>query len=271
MPELPEVETTARGIRPHIVNRTISEVRIRERRLRWPVPENLGELLPRSRCSELSRRGKYLLLRTGRGTLIIHLGMSGNLRVVPTQTRPSRHDHVDFVLEGGNCLRFHDPRRFGCILWTADDPLTHDLLVSLGPEPLTGEFSGDYLYAVAKHRKAPVKTLLMNSRIVVGVGNIYANEALFRAGIDPRRQAGRISRARLERLCLAVKRVLELAIEQGGTTLRDFVKPDGKPGYFRQTLAVYDRKDCDCPVCGDPLTGITLAQRSTFFCRNCQR
>ncbi|OBS09407.1 bifunctional DNA-formamidopyrimidine glycosylase/DNA-(apurinic or apyrimidinic site) lyase [Acidihalobacter prosperus] len=271
MPELPEVETTRRGIAPHLLDRRITDVVVRDARLRWPVPPELGEQLRGQRIGAVERRGKYLLLRTGVGTAILHLGMSGSLRVVPQDSAPARHDHVDIRLAGGMALRLHDPRRFGALLWTVDPPETHPLLKNLGPEPLSDAFDGAYLAACAHGRRTPVKALLMDGRVVVGVGNIYASESLFRAGIDPRRAAGRIAAARHERLAACVREVLVEAIESGGTTLRDFVREDGRPGYFRVNLRVYGRGGEACPQCGAVIRSLVLAQRNTFYCPDCQR
>lgn len=269
MPELPEVETTRRGIEPHVLGRRVKAVIVREPRLRWPVPEALQACAGRT-VKTLGRRGKYLLLGFSNGTLIIHLGMSGSLRIARADEPPGFHDHVDLVLAGGTCLRYCDPRRFGAWLWTEQAPERHPLLAHLGPEPLTAAFNTDYLMAQARGRKTAVKSFLMDSHVVVGVGNIYANEALFLAGIHPRRSAGRISAARYEKLVQAVKRVLADAIAAGGTTLRDFVGGDGKPGYFQQTLRVYGRGGQPCRTCSQPLTEIRLGQRTTVFCKTCQ-
>ncbi len=270
MPELPEVETTRRGILPHAKGHKVSEILVRDRRLRWPVPEELSRMLPGATIEDIQRRGKYLLFRTDAGTLIGHLGMSGSLRVVEPGDAPGKHDHVDIVLGNGRVLRYNDPRRFGCMLWTLSEPAEHELLAHLGPEPLEDVFDADYLYRRSRGRKAAVKTFIMDSRIVVGVGNIYANEALFLSGIRPGRAAGRVSRPRYEKLVLAIKQVLAAAVEQGGTTLRDFVGGDGKPGYFRQQLNVYDHGGEPCAVCGEQLSETRLGQRSTVYCRICQ-
>ena len=270
MPELPEVETTRRGIEPHARGRVVRKVIVRESRLRWPVPPEVSTLLPGSRIETVWRRGKYLLFRTGAGTLIVHLGMSGSLRVVAAGAAPKKHDHVDICLHGGNILRFNDARRFGCLLWTNDDPLGHHLLSKLGPEPLQDGFTAEYLHRLSRGRKAAVKTFIMDSRVVVGIGNIYANEALYLAGIRPGRAAGRVSLARYRKLVEAVRRVLSSALEQGGTTLRDFVGGDGKPGYFRQRLKVYDHAGEPCPGCGRELREVRLGQRSTVYCGYCQ-
>lgn len=271
MPELPEVETTRRGIAPHILGQTVARLVVRESRLRWPIPEDLPERLCRQQIRSVERRGKYLLIGAGAGTAILHLGMSGSLRVTPPEALPKRHDHVDILFDSGICLRFHDPRRFGCLLWTERDPHEHALLANLGPEPFEATFSGDYLHAAAHARKMSVKAFIMDSQLVVGVGNIYANEALFRSGIDPRRAAGRISRRRYERLAEAIRAVLGEAIAQGGTTLRDFVNAAGSPGYFQQTLDVYGRAGQPCRLCGGPIRSIRQGQRTAFYCRSCQR
>jgi len=271
MPELPEVETTRRGIEPHLRGQRIERLVVRQPRLRWLVPADLGKKLEGQIIQGVERRAKYLLVPFPEGTLIMHLGMSGSLRILPAGLAPQKHDHVDLELASGQMLRFTDPRRFGAVLWQAlDDPL-HPLLANLGPEPLTESFDGDYLFERARRRQAPVKTFLMDGRIVVGVGNIYANEALFAAGIRPDRAAGRVSRERYGRLAEEVKRVLARSITQGGTTLRDFVGGDGKPGYFSQQLEVYGRGGEDCRACGETLQEIRLGQRSTVFCRHCQR
>jgi len=237
MPELPEVETTRRGIEPHCAGRVVKRVTVRESRLRWPVPENLEKVLKGASIDSVDRRAKYLLLRTRHGTLMIHLGMSGSLRIVDPGTPVAKHDHIDVLLAGGVCLRYNDPRRFGSFHWLGPDEQS-SLLDNLGPEPLSPDFNGAYLYRLSRGRKAAVKTFIMDGKVVVGVGNIYASEALFLAGIRPDRAAGRVSKASYERLCENIKRVLTSAIEQGGTTLRDFVGGDGKPGYFAQQLLV---------------------------------
>jgi len=271
MPELPEVETTRLGILPHAKGETVADIVVRDRRLRWPVPEELSRMLPGATIEDIRRRGKYLLFRTGAGTLIGHLGMSGSLRVVDPSASAGKHDHVDIVLGNGKALRYNDPRRFGCLLWTLADPMDHELLKHLGPEPLDEAFDADYLYTRSRGRGAAVKTYIMDSRVVVGVGNIYANETLFLAGIRPGRAAGRVSRPRYEKLVEKIKSVLKEAVEQGGTTLRDFVGGDGRPGYFRLRLNVYDHAGEPCPSCGLELRESRLGQRSTVYCRNCQR
>ncbi len=270
MPELPEVETTRRGIEPHLVGRRVSRVIVRERRLRWPIPEDLDVRLSGQRIEAVARRAKYLLIRAEAGTLIAHLGMSGSLRLVDAALPAAKHEHVDIVLESGMALRYTDPRRFGALLWSLD-PLNHELLSRLGPEPLDGDFAGERLYELSRGRSMAVKPFIMDNAVVVGVGNIYANEALFAAGIDPRREAGSLSRARYERLAEEIKRILAQAIECGGTTLRDFVGGDGKPGYFQQELFVYGRGGEFCKNCGGTLREIRLGQRASVYCGRCQR
>ena len=271
MPELPEVETTRRGLAPHLEGRRVRAVEVRERRLRWPVAETLDAELPGALVERLERRAKYLLFRTDRGTLIGHLGMSGSMRVVSGNLPPGPHDHVDLHLDSGLCLRLRDPRRFGSLHWTTADPFTHPLLVGLGPEPLGEGFDAAWLYGRARGRRAPVKTFLMDAHVVVGVGNIYASEALHLAGIHPLRAAGRVSRPRFERLVEAVRQVLGDAIVAGGTTLRDFTNGAGEPGYFRQRLRVYGRAGEPCDTCGETLRQRVIGQRSSFFCVRCQR
>ncbi len=271
MPELPEVETTRRGITEQVTDRTISAVRIRESRLRWPIPPALPERARGRVIRSVDRRGKYLLLDLGGDHLLIHLGMSGSLRLCKTRMPPDKHDHFDIELDSGLCLRFQDPRRFGCLLWVPGDPSDHELIRHLGPEPLGDEFTEDWLHGKARGRKMPVKSFIMDSRILVGVGNIYANEALFLAGIHPLRAAGRISRARYAHLTRRIREVLNKAILQGGTTLRDFMGSDGKPGYFSQQLNVYGRGAEPCVNCGSALREIRVSNRSTVYCPHCQR
>ncbi|RRJ82673.1 bifunctional DNA-formamidopyrimidine glycosylase/DNA-(apurinic or apyrimidinic site) lyase [Aestuariirhabdus litorea] len=271
MPELPEVETTRRGIAPYLEGAEVEAFEVREPRLRWPVEAAIAGRIQGQRVERVERRGKYLLVQFAEGTLLIHLGMSGSLRVLMRDTPPGKHDHVDICLKDGHRIRFCDPRRFGAMVWTESPASQHRLLASLGPEPLGSEFDGDYLYRRSRGRRSPIKSWLMDSHVVVGVGNIYANEALFQAGIDPRRAAGRVSRQRMRLLATAVREVLASAIEQGGTTLRDFVGGDGKPGYFSQQLHVYGRGGQPCTRCGEALVGVQLAQRSTVYCRYCQR
>lgn len=270
MPELPEVETTRRGIAPAITGAAVQRIVVREPRLRWPVPRRLSVELTGARIDAVGRRAKFLLLRSNPGTLIAHLGMSGSLRLVPVGTPPCKHDHVDIEFETGQMLRYTDPRRFGCLLWTRRDPLQHKLLAKLGPEPLGDEFDSGYLRAASRGRRVAIKQHLMNAAVVVGVGNIYANEALFLAGIHPRRAAGRISVKRLDALVANVREVLADAIATGGTTLRDFTGGDGQPGYFQLHLRVYGREGEPCERCGAPIRRIVLGQRSTFYCPRCQ-
>jgi formamidopyrimidine-DNA glycosylase len=270
MPELPEVETTRRGIAPNLEGHRVLDVVIRQRNLRWPIPPIIRKKLPGQIIERVDRRAKYLLAHTYAGTAIMHLGMSGSLRVLKPDAPIGAHDHFDWRMDSGKILRFTDPRRFGSLLWQAPGE-THPLLANLGPEPLGDEFDGDYLWRKSRARSAAVKIFLMDQNIVVGVGNIYASEALFAAGIHPRRAAGSISRARYARLADEVKRILAHAIRRGGTTLRDFINPDGVPGYFEQELFVYGRGGEPCKVCGTPIRVITQGQRSTFFCPRCQR
>lgn len=270
MPELPEVETTRRGIAPHVVGRRITQVTLRRADLRWPIPPEIAEQLPGQRIDAARRRAKYLLLDAQSGSAILHLGMSGSLRVLPQHTPARLHDHVDLHLDDGHLLRLTDPRRFGALLWQPPGT-THELLAHLGPEPLSDDFDAAHLMRTANGRSAPVKHFLMDQRIVVGVGNIYAAEALFRAGIHPARAAGRISKARWERLVDAVKDILAHAIARGGTTLRDFLDPDGEPGYFAQELFVYGRAGQPCKVCGSTLRAAAWGQRATVYCPKCQR
>ncbi|MCC5074704.1 MULTISPECIES: bifunctional DNA-formamidopyrimidine glycosylase/DNA-(apurinic or apyrimidinic site) lyase [Xanthomonas] len=271
MPELPEVETTLRGLAPHLVGQRIHGVILRRPDLRWPIAEQIEQLLPGATITDVRRRAKYLLMDTDAGgSAVLHLGMSGSLRVLPGDTPPRAHDHVDISLQNGRVLRFNDPRRFGCLLWQRDGE-THELLASLGPEPLSGAFTGDYLHALARGRRAAVKTFLMDQAVVVGVGNIYAAESLHRAGISPLREAGKVSLERYRRLADAVKEILAYAIQRGGTTLRDFISPDGAPGYFEQELMVYGREGEACKHCGRELKHATIGQRATVWCAACQR
>ncbi|WP_166266832.1 bifunctional DNA-formamidopyrimidine glycosylase/DNA-(apurinic or apyrimidinic site) lyase [Marinobacter caseinilyticus] len=270
MPELPEVETTRQGIAPYCEGHRVRHVTVRDGRLRWPVPPELGATISNQTILAVERRAKYLLLRFHHGTVIAHLGMSGSLRVITDQSPPLLHDHVELELETGVRLRYNDPRRFGCWLWT-DTPDVHPLLKSLGPEPLEDDFNGHYLKALARGKKTPIKHFIMDNHIVVGVGNIYANEALFKAGIHPRRAAGRISRDRYIALSEAIRETLSAAILMGGTTLRDFVNSDGMPGYFAQSLLVYGRTGQPCRTCGHTLREIRMSQRSTVYCSHCQR
>ncbi|MCP4848602.1 MAG: bifunctional DNA-formamidopyrimidine glycosylase/DNA-(apurinic or apyrimidinic site) lyase [Verrucomicrobiaceae bacterium] len=270
MPELPEVETTRRGVAPHVVGRSITAVEVRQRRLRWPVPRSVDRLAG-ARVVELSRRAKYLLLDVGRSTVIMHLGMSGSLRLVDCGSRWRKHDHVAFTMDSGKQLRLHDPRRFGCVLLCKGDPGKHRLIRDLGPEPLSEDFDAAYLAGKASGKTVAIKQFVMNAHVVVGVGNIYASEALFISGIHPRRAAGKVGRARIEKLVCAIREVLSKSIEMGGTTLRDFVHEDGKPGYFKQSLRVYDREEEACINCGAAVKRIVQNSRSSFYCPRCQR
>lgn len=270
MPELPEVETTLRGIAPYVTNRTILECVFRTAKLRWPLDPVLCHRLPQQKIFKLERRAKYLLLFCDRGTIILHLGMSGSLRIVPAGTTEQKHDHVDLIFTDGQCLRLTDPRKFGAFIFTQDDPYDHKLLHKLGPEPLTDSFSGSYLHTAAKGRRLSVKQFIMDQQTVVGVGNIYASEALFRAGIRPDRAAGRVGFGRYNILADAIKKILNAAISVGGTTINDFSQADGKPGYFTQQLQVYGRTGKPCVICGQLIHNQKLGQRSTFYCPSCQ-
>jgi formamidopyrimidine-DNA glycosylase len=272
VPELPEVETTRRGVEPHVVGRRIVSLTVHEPRLRWRVARDLPLRVNGARIERAGRRAKYLLfsLDTG-GTLLLHLGMSGSLRVLPAATPRRTHDHLDFVLDSGETLRFNDPRRFGSLHYTDEPPERHPLLRSLAPEPLADAFTADYLWRATRGRRIAIKQLVMNAQIVVGVGNIYASEALFRAGIRPRRQARGLKREEVARLVQAIKTVLAMAVRVGGTTLRDYVGADGSPGYFRQKLFVYERAGEPCRVCSEPVRHAVQGQRSTYWCATCQR
>ena len=270
MPELPEVETTRRGIAPHVVQRRVDAVRLRVPALRWPIPPEIAAELPGQRLDAVTRRAKYLLIGAESGSLLLHLGMSGMLRVLPEDLAAEKHDHVDLVLDSGRMLRLTDPRRFGALLWQPAGSV-HPLLAELGPEPLSDVFHGDHLWRRSRGRSAPVKAFIMDQAIVVGVGNIYAAEALFRAGIHPLRAAGRVSRERYARLSDAIKSILAYAIERGGTTLRDFLNPDGAPGYFEQELSVYGREGEPCRSCSAPIRSLRLGNRASCYCPRCQR
>jgi formamidopyrimidine-DNA glycosylase len=269
MPELPEVETSRRGIEPWLVDQTIVGVQIRERRLRWPISRDIDDRLPGQTVTSVGRRAKYLLINTTGGTAILHLGMSGSVFIIDRDTPAGIHDHIDIDLESGHALRLRDPRRFGSLHWS-DDVANHWLLKNLGPEPLGDDFDGRYLFEKSRGRRVAVKQFIMNANIVVGVGNIYASESLFRAGINPKRAAGRISLLRYERLAVAIREVLQESIRAGGTTLRDFYGGDGEAGYFAQELQVYDRKDEPCLRCDRPVTAIVQGQRATYYCKRCQ-
>ena len=270
MPELPEVETTRRGIAPWLEGQQIQAVIVRDRRLRWPVPEDIEDKLSGQTLRDLRRRAKYLLFDTDIGTATLHLGMSGSVRIIDKDEPAAKHDHIDIQMETGKAMRFRDPRRFGSFLWTENTD-EHQLLRNLGPEPLGDAFDGDYLFAKARGRRVSIKQFIMNATVVVGVGNIYASESLFAAGIHPGRRSDRIAKARMCLLAASIKYILERAILAGGTTLNDFHGSDGEPGYFRQELDVYGRGKLPCNRCKKPLTVIVLGQRSTFYCKNCQR
>ncbi len=270
MPELPEVETTLRGIRPYLLSQTVSHLQVRERRLRWPVEDGLEKILENQRILDVTRRAKYLLIACENGTLIVHLGMSGSLRLVEAHLPCGKHEHIDLVLSNGRCLRYRDPRRFGAWLWTTTSPCKHVLLAKLGPEPLTHAFSSHYLFNVSRRRKQSIKTFVMDSHIVVGIGNIYANESLFIAGILPLREAGSLTKNESARLVCVLRDVLTCAIQRGGTTLRDFVGVEGALGYFAQELQVYGRGGLPCTRCQGRLLEAKLGQRSTVWCPQCQ-
>ncbi|MBU6486364.1 MAG: bifunctional DNA-formamidopyrimidine glycosylase/DNA-(apurinic or apyrimidinic site) lyase [Burkholderiales bacterium] len=275
MPELPEVEVTKRGIEPYITGRRVERVDVRTLMLRWPVPSDLARTLARQAVRRVERRGKYLLFETDAGWFIVHLGMTGTLRVWPREQalEPAKHDHIDWVFDEF-VLRYRDPRRFGAVLWHAradGDVRAHPLLASLGVEPFTDEFSGELIFRRTRGRTASIKQVLLAGTIVVGVGNIYASESLFRAGIRPTTPAGRVSLARCERLADEVRATLAAAIERGGSTLRDFVGSDGASGYFQLDCFVYDRAGQPCRVCGEPIRQIVQGQRSTYYCAHCQR
>jgi len=270
MPELPEVETTRAGLAPHCEGRIIRNVTLRRPDLRWTIPGEIKKILPTQTILQVRRRAKYLLLDTEPGSALLHLGMSGCLRVLQKKCRAEKHDHVDIVLDNETVIRFTDPRRFGCLLWQPAGE-THSLLQHLGPEPLSDLFDGDFLFKRSRGRRTPVKHFLMDQAVVVGVGNIYAAESLFRAGIAPHREAGKISRASYQALADAVKTILHYAIERGGTTLRDFLNADGAPGYFEQELFVYGREGQACKVCGKPIQDLRMGNRASAWCKKCQK
>jgi len=271
MPELPEVETTLRGISAHVLNSKITKVSIRNPNLRWPVPKELAQQVINDQIINITRRAKYLLLNTRKGSIIIHLGMSGSLRIISPETPYEKHEHVEFCFANGNALRLKDPRRFGAVLWTNDKVEAHSLLKHLGVEPLSEAFNAQLLFKLSRNRKIAIKQFIMDSKVVVGIGNIYANEALFASGIHPTRAAGKVSMQRYILLCTHIKNILQQAISQGGTTLKDFVGGTGKPGYFKQELLVYGRKGEPCNKCGKALKEIRQGQRSTVYCTNCQK
>ncbi|MBI3902575.1 MAG: bifunctional DNA-formamidopyrimidine glycosylase/DNA-(apurinic or apyrimidinic site) lyase [Nitrosomonadales bacterium] len=271
MPELPEVETTLRGLSPHLSGQRIADVIIRHPHLRWPVPQNLPELLRGQAIRTLRRRAKYLLIEFDHGTLILHLGMSGSLRILPVGTPVEKHDHFDLVLANGKLMRLRDPRRFGAVLWHEGDVAQHPLLKNLGPEPLQNEFDAAHLHRTTRNKSAAIKLVIMDSHVVVGVGNIYASEALFRAGIRPQLAANRLSLPRSAKLVAAIRATLAAAIEKGGSTLRDFVNSSGEPGYFQQHYFVYGRAGEPCRVCGSAIKQIKQGQRSSYYCPACQK
>lgn len=271
MPELPEVETTRRGLAPLLTGHRIRAAVVRERRLRQPVPRRLPQLLAGATIRSLARRGKYLLIDCGAGTLIVHLGMSGRLWVVRDDAPPEPHDHFDLVLDDGTIVRLRDPRRFGLVLWQPGDPLAHALLANIGPEPLSADFDAAWLYRITRNRGAAIKQVLMDSHVVAGVGNIYASEALFRAGISPRIAARRLSRERCHVLAAKIRETLELAIDAGGSSLRDYVRSDGMAGNYQSQFLVYDRAGEPCKRCGARVRQLRQGQRSTFYCPSCQR
>ena len=269
MPELPEVEITRKGIAPYITNQTVRDVIVRNPHLRWRVPSRLQHNLAGQTIDSVTRRAKYLLLNTSKGSVIIHLGMSGSLRVLKRTKPPRPHDHIDIIFDNDICLRFHDPRRFGCFLWSRH-PLQHRLLKNLGPEPLHAEFDGRYLFNSSRRRPGAVKNLLMNANIVSGIGNIYATEALYAAGIHPQRAANRLSLKRYYLLADKTKQTLQNAIRAGGTTLRDFHGAEGRPGYFMYSLKVYGKEGEPCPQCNHPIRRRVMQGRSSFYCSHCQ-
>jgi formamidopyrimidine-DNA glycosylase len=273
MPELPEVETTKEGIKPYLNNATIKSITVRQPKLRWPVPSNkLKKELPNSKIVSVTRRGKYLLVETSVGTLIIHLGMSGSIRVLKSNIEPEKHDHIDLILKSGMMLRYKDPRRFGAWVWSKENPLDHPLLSKLGPEPLTKDFTTKYLFNAAQKTKRPAKTFIMDHHIVVGVGNIYASECLFLANILPTRPASTLSEAECTLLVKYIKQVLKKAIKSGGTTLQDFKQVSGKPGYFQQVLKVYGKQNKPCPnKCNSLIESKIIGQRNSFYCARCQK
>jgi len=271
VPELPEVETTRRGIEPHVLGRRVVALAVHEPRLRWRVDAAMPAAVAGQRVSGVRRRAKYLLIDLERGSLLLHLGMSGSLRVMPGDTPRLTHDHVDLLLDSGQTLRFNDPRRFGSLHWLTEDPARHPLLRDLAPEPLGDDFDAAYLHRVSRGRRVAIKQLVMNSQLVVGVGNIYASEALFRAGVRPGRAARSLTRDECARLVKAIRAVLAMAIRFGGTTLRDYVGADGRPGYFRRKLHVYERGGEPCRRCGTPIRQLVQGQRSTYYCPSCQR
>lgn len=270
MPELPEVETTKLGLLPHLKSKTITDVIVRAPKLRWPIPTILKKNLVTHQLIDIERRAKYLLFKFEHGCMIVHLGMSGRLQVISEYATHQKHDHVDIIFEDNICLRYTDPRRFGCILWTTEDPISHKLLKNLGPEPFDKKLNENHLFNLALKKTIPVKTFIMDPKIIVGVGNIYASESLYAANINPLTPAQKITREKYKELLKHIRRILKLSIQQGGTTLKDFLDSSGKPGYFAQKLKVYGREKMPCFTCKEPIQSVTLAQRNTFFCANCQ-
>ncbi|THB64285.1 MAG: bifunctional DNA-formamidopyrimidine glycosylase/DNA-(apurinic or apyrimidinic site) lyase [Gammaproteobacteria bacterium] len=270
MPELPEVETICRGISPHIEGHSIAQTVIRNHNLRYPIDQNLANHVEKQKIIKIWRRSKYIILSLETGTIIIHLGMSGTLRIVDKDLPPNKHDHFDLIFEN-LILRYQDHRRFGCLIYTNNNPLEHKLLATLGPEPLTDQFNGEYLFNISRKRTKAVKVFIMDNHIVVGAGNIYANEALFASGIDPRKAAGTINRKQYDKLAKNIKIILEKAIAAGGTTISDYRNSEGKPGYFQQELLVYGKDGENCQKCNNKITSIKLGQRSTFYCPQCQK
>ncbi|MDH3327296.1 MAG: bifunctional DNA-formamidopyrimidine glycosylase/DNA-(apurinic or apyrimidinic site) lyase [Gammaproteobacteria bacterium] len=271
MPELPEVETTLRGIQPHINDQIVSKINIYNPNLRWPVDSTLPSILKKQPLLNSLRRGKYLVLVFNKGALLLHLGMSGSLRVLDQGSELQKHDHFEIIFKNKKVLRLRDPRRFGSVLWTTDPWETHPLIQKMGPEPLSENFTDDHLFLNSRNKTVAVKSYIMNGHVVVGVGNIYASESLFLAGINPNKAASKISKQRYLTLTHAIKAILSNAIKQGGTTLKDFSSPDGKPGYFSQQLNVYGRKAEPCQNCGKPITQKVINQRATYYCTNCQK
>jgi len=271
MPELPEVETTLRGIEPYISNKKIKQINIYQPKLRWPIEKNLNSLLSGKKVLNLQRRGKYIIIEFSNGNLLLHLGMSGSLRILGNDTPLEKHDHFEIIINQKTILRLRDPRRFGAVIWTDEDWQEHKLIKNLGPEPLSNNFNADYLFKKSRNKRVAIKSFIMDGHIVVGVGNIYASESLFRAGIHPTRQTQRVSKARFEKLVIVIKEVLKKAISEGGTTLKDFTNAEGKPGYFTQQLNVYGKEKEPCPICSTPIKQKIIAQRATYYCSQCQR
>ncbi|NNC98457.1 MAG: bifunctional DNA-formamidopyrimidine glycosylase/DNA-(apurinic or apyrimidinic site) lyase [Gammaproteobacteria bacterium] len=270
MPELPEVETTRRGIEPLITGKRVKQVIVRTDKLRWPIPGTLGRDLKNQYIDSVERRAKYIFLNTAAGSVIVHLGMTGSLRVIDSRTPVQKHEHIDVHLENGQVLRYKDARKFGAFLWTRQDPHEHKLITRLGPEPLSNDFNADYLFTTTRKRKAAIKTHIMNQHVVVGIGNIYASEALFKAGINPNKAAHKVSKEKLNLLVKTSKQTLRAAIKQGGTTLQDYQNADGAPGYFSIKLKVYGKQGLPCPECAKPISSRVIGQRNSFYCTHCQ-